>query len=369
LIFHLTSKKPVLLVGNGARSADAADLIHEFANKTKIPVLTTMNAVDLVQDDDKLGFIGTYGNRVANSIIAECDLLISVGARLGLRQIGHLPDKFAPNAMLIRADVDQYELSRNIKPDEIKYLNDAKEFMLKLLSEDIPQYTEWRNKCFDLKKTLTGFDKEIGNFVIEKISSLLPEDPIVAVDVGQNQCWTAQSLTLKGKKGRILIGGGYGSMGCGLPFAIGASIAKKYDKVFCITGDGGLQMNIQELETVVRENIPVKIFVLNNYALGKISEVQANSYHGRFAQTTKCSGYSVPDFEKIAIAYGIKATTLATYELLGQYYSWLNDDDPCLINIKLPCDTLLIPKIEWNTMEILPKLDTELAQNIKKIIE
>jgi thiamine pyrophosphate-dependent acetolactate synthase large subunit-like protein len=362
------SKKPVLLVGNGVRDAGAADILLKFAKKTDIPVLTSMNGVDLVQDDNKIGFIGVYGNRAANVIISECDLLISVGARLGIRQIGANPENFAPKASLIRADIDPAELSRTIKEDEEKHLIDAKEFLLKLLSEDIPQYTDWRDKCFQVKDELARFDKEIGNLVIEKISSMLPENPIVAVDVGQNQCWSAQSLTLKGNEGRILISGGYGSMGCGLPFAIGASISKGYSNVYCITGDGGLQMNIQELETVVREKIPVKILVLNNHALGKISEIQTKAGGESYAQTTETGGYSVPDFEKISKAYEIKATTLSSYQDLDNYSDWLMDNEPCLINITLPWDTKLIPKIKWKTMEIQPKIDSDTMSKVKKIL-
>lgn len=368
MIFHSTSKKPVLLAGNGARFAGAAELILEFAKKTNIPVLTTMNAVDLIQDDRRMGFIGTYGNRIANMILAECDLLISVGARLGLRQIGHVPERFAPKAKLVRADIDQYELSRNIKPDEEKYLIDAKDFMQMLLSKNIGSYTEWWKQCLEAKKILDRYDKETGNLVIEKISSLLPINPIIAVDVGQNECWCAQSLSLKGNSGRIFIGGGYGSMGCGLPFAIGASIANDKKSVFCITGDGGLQMNIQELETVKRENIPVKILVLNNHALGKISEVQYVSYNSRFAQTTLESGYSVPDFEKIALAYGIRAVTLDSYHIIDDYKDWLTDDEPCLMNIFIPDDSKLIPKINWETGEIRPKLEDTVTLEVKKIL-
>lgn len=368
MIFHLTSKRPVLLVGNGVRSAGAAELIVEFAEKTNIPVLTTMNAVDLAQDSIRLGFIGTYGNRIANMIISECDLLISVGARLGLRQIGHIAERFAPKGKLIRADIDQYELSRNIKPDEEKYLIDAKDFMKMLLDEDIPNYAEWWNRCLEAKKILEKYDKEIGNLAVEKISSLLPSNPIVAVDVGQNECWCAQSLSLKGNSGRIFIAGGYGSMGCGLPFAIGASIANDKKLVFCITGDGGLQMNIQELETVKREKLPIKILVLNNHVLGKISEIQYVSYNSRFSQTTLNSGYSVPDFEKIALAYGIRATTLVSYELLEDCKEWLMDDLPCLININLPEDTMLIPKINWEMGDIRPKLDDEIILQVGKIL-
>lgn len=368
MIFHTTSKKPLLLVGNGVRTAGAAELIVEFARKTNIPVVTTMNAVDLAQDDIKIGFIGTYGNRVANNILAECDLLISVGARLGLRQVGHISQMFAPKAKLIRVDIDQNELSRNIKEDEEKHLMDAAAFMKILLAESIPDYLEWKNKCLNVKRILESFDKETGNLVVEKISTLLPINPIVAVDVGQNQCWSAQSLTLKGNKGRILIGGGFGAMGCGLPFAIGASIARDNEVTYCITGDGGLQMNIQELETVVREKLPIKILVINNRVLGKISEIQAVSYDGRYAQTTRNSGYTVPNFEKIANAYGMKAITLKSYKELDEYFEWFRDDEPCLINIILPEETLLIPKIKWENGKIYPELDASVQNEIKAIL-
>jgi len=368
LIFRTTSRKPVLVAGNGARSAGAAELIHEFTDKTHIPVLTTMNAVDLAQDEIRLGFIGTYGNRAANMILNECDLLISVGARLGLRQIGHIAEKFAPKAELIRADINQYELSRNIKDNEKKYLTDAKDFMKRLLKEDIPDYSDWLDKCRKINEILAGIDCTEGNYAIEKISSLLPENPIVAVDVGQHMCWCAQSLLLKGKEGRILIGGSYGSMGCGLPFAIGASIANNKGLTFCITGDGGLQMNIQELETVKRENLPVKILVVNNEVLGKISEIQEEAYHHRFAQTTKESGYTVPAFEKVAAAYGIKAAAVSSYDELDEYRDWFSDNDSCLINMHLPEATLLIPKIKWETCTIKPDLNEELLVQVKALL-
>lgn len=368
MIFRSTSKKPILLVGNGVRDAGAAKLLQQFIGKTKIPVLTTMNAVDLLQDEEKIGFIGVYGNRIANMILAETDLVISVGARLGLRQIGNKKQYFAPKAKLIRVDIDQYELSRDIKTDEEKYLLDAKEFLTQLLAEDIPQYTQWHYKCMEAKRILAPYDKQIGNYCIEEISALLPANPIVAVDIGQNQCWTAQSLTLKGKDGRILIGGSYGAMGCGLPFAIGACYAKDRDTVFCITGDGGLQMNIQELQCVASKKLPIKIFVLNNRVLGKISEIQAGSYGGRFSITTASSGYIVPDFEKIALAYGIKAKTLNCYKELPSCADWLTDKEPCLINILLPEDSLLLPKMNWNQKEMLPALENNVITSVRKVL-
>lgn len=368
MIFHLTSRKPVLIIGNGARAAGTSELIYRFIEKTHIPVLTTMNAVDMVQDEYRIGFIGTYGNRISNMILNECDLLIAVGARLGLRQIGHMKELFAPKAQLIRCDVDQYELGRQIKDNEEKYNFDAKYFMEMLLAENIPDYTEWWDRCHEAKKILVGYDDTDGNKLIDKIASVLPENPIVAVDIGQAQCWTAQSLWLKGTSGRILIGGSYGAMGVGLPYAIGSSISRNKGLTFCITGDGGLQMNIQEFETVKRERLPIKILVINNRELGKISEIQHGSYNDRFLITNEEGGYTVPDFEKVAIAYGIKAATLSSYEELDKYKVWLEDDEPCLLNIMLPSLTLLIPKIKWETCTIKPDLDDDTLKKVNALI-
>lgn len=356
------------MVGNGVRSAGAVDLMHEFAYKTHIPVLTTMNGVDLAQDDLHIGFIGTHGNRVANTIIKECDLVISIGARLGIRQVGRLPQYFAPKADLIRCDIDEYELSRNIKEDEMKYHTDASDFIKLLLLENIPDYSSWYEKCIKAKDILSIYDKQPGNLAVEKISSLLPENPVVSVDVGMNQCWCAQSLHLKGMNGRIHISGGYGTMGCGLPFAIGASVSNRNVASICITGDGGFQMNIQELETVKREKLPVKIFILNNKVLGKISETQHFDNDDRYANTTAASGYSVPDFQKIAEAYGIKAATLNNYDELDNYSDWINDNAPCLLNIMLPEDSLLTPKIQFETGKIRPQIDNRVMIKVRDIL-
>ena len=159
MIFHSTYNKPILLVGNGVRSAGAVDMVHEFVQKTSIPVLTTMNGVDLAQDDLHIGFIGTHGNRVANMILNECDLIISVGARLGIRQVGRTAKKFAPKADLVRCDIDEYELSRNIKDNEKKYHTDARDFMRMLLAENIGSYSSWKQQCMEAKEVLSAFDK------------------------------------------------------------------------------------------------------------------------------------------------------------------------------------------------------------------
>ena len=357
MIFRSTYSKPILLVGNGVRTAGAVEMVHEFAKKTNIPVLTTMNGVDLAQDDLHIGFIGTHGNRVANMILNECDLIVSVGARLGIRQVGQFHEKFAPHADLVRCDIDEYELSRNIKAGEKKYHTDARDFMRMIMEEDIPDYSGWKAQCMQAKVFLSAFDIQPGNRAVEKIASLLPENPNVSVDVGMHQCWCAQSLHLKGYRGRIHISGGYGTMGCGLPFAIGSCIAESKKPVYCITGDGGFQMNIQELETVHRENLPIKIFILNNRVLGKISETQHFNHGDRFANTAVSGGYTVPSFKKIAEAYGIRAVALSSYEELQQYSDWFTDEIPVRFDIPLPEESFLTPKIKFETGMINPKLE------------
>lgn len=368
MIFRSTYNKPILLIGNGVRSACAVELVHEYAQKSNIPILTTMNGVDLAQDDLHIGFIGTHGNRIANMILNECDLIISIGARLGIRQVGRYTQNFAPKADLIRCDIDEYELSRNIKENEQKYLTDARDFLNNLLNEDTKDYTKWKRKCLKAKTILDSYDKQPGNYAVEEIAALLPENPIVAVDVGMNQCWVAQSLVLKGHRGRIHISGGYGTMGCGLPFAIGSCIATG-DTVYCISGDGGFQMNIQELETIRREKLPIKIFILNNKVLGKISETQRFDNDGRYVSTTASSGYTVPDFSKISEAYGIKGRKIESYHDLKKYTEWINNKEPCLFDISLPEDSLLTPKIKFATNTIRPELPSNIYEKVVQILE
>lgn len=369
MIFRSTYSKPILLVGNGVRTAGAADMVVEFVHKTNIPVLTTMNGVDLAQDDLHIGFIGTHGNRVANMILNECDLIVSVGARLGIRQVGRHTQNFAPKADLVRADIDEYELSRNIKDNEEKFHTDARDFMRMIMDEDVPDYSSWKSQCMKAKRILDAFDKQPGNYAVEKIASLLPENPVVSVDVGMHQCWCAQSLHLRGYKGRIHISGGYGTMGCGLPYAIGSCISLGKKKVYAVTGDGGFQMNIQELETVRRENLPIKIFILNNRVLGKISETQHFDMNNRFAATAESGGYTVPNFQKIAEAYGIKAAALKSYEELDNYKDWIADDEPCLLDISLPEESFLTPKIKWETSTIRPEIDNKVEEQVKFILK
>lgn len=355
-------------MGNGVRQSGALDMVLEFIQKTNIPVLTTMNGVDLAQDDMHIGFIGTHGNRVANMILNECDLIVSIGARLGIRQVGRDAKTFAPKADLVRCDIDANELSRDIKSGEKKFNTDVRDFMRMLMNEEVGDFTYWKNQCLKAKEMLSTYDIQPGNLAVQKISDMLPKNPVVAIDVGMHQCWCAQSMHLKGYQGRILIGGGYGCMGCGLPYAIGSSIALNNGIVYCISGDGGFQMNIQELETVKRENLPIKMIILNNRVLGKISETQHFNHGDRFAATAISGGYTVPNFQKISEAYGIKAATLSSYDELDNYREWFEDNEPCLLDISLPEDSLLTPKIKFETGVMSPVLREDIMVEVRNIL-
>jgi acetolactate synthase-1/2/3 large subunit len=158
-------------------------------------------------------------------------------------------------------------------------------------------------------------------------------------------------------------------MGCALPFAIGSSISSNNGIVYCISGDGGFQMNIQELETVKREKLPIKIFILNNKVLGKISETQRFEHGERYQSTTHGSGYTVPNFCRISEAYGIKARRLGSYMELPQYKEWFENNEACLFDIELPEDSRLTPKIKFDTAIINPQLDEIVINEVKRILK
>ena len=158
-------------------------------------------------------------------------------------------------------------------------------------------------------------------------------------------------------------------MGCGLPYAIGSCISTGYKKSYCITGDGGFQMNIQELETVKREKLPIKIFILNNRVLGKISETQHFDNDDRYVATTAEGGYSVPEFSRVAEAYGIRSIKLGLYDELDKYKGWFEDDEPCLFDIALPEKSLLTPKIKFETQKIRPEIDKAVVDRVKGILK
>lgn len=359
------AKRPVLLLGNGVARDDKADSSwKDRLNQLAIPVVTTMIAVDVQEGLDKCyGFIGAYGDRTANFVVAKSDLVIAVGARLEVRQVGAKRENFAPDSILIRVDIDSNELEYKVHADEIGIVADSNEFLNALLTAwSEVNYKAWISVCDEIKSHLYGTDDRKSNGFVRAISKLIPESSVITTDVGQNQVWVAQSFNLS-KGQRILFSGGHGAMGYSLPASMGAVLATK-QPVFSFNGDGGIQMNIQELQVVARENLPIKIVVFNNYALGMIRHFQEMYFNNNFYQTISDGGYTVPSFKDIAKAYKIAYKKIEKVDDLQK--DIFESNGPELIEIVIGEPTYVFPKLEYGkpNYDQEPLLDRELLKEL-----
>ncbi len=361
------AQRPVLILGNGFNISNKHDEAETLVNLLQIPTVTSMIAKDLLGESCPYyyGFLGAYGHRVANFIVAKSDLIIAIGTRLDVRQIGGIKENFAPNAKLLRFDIDEYELENKIKEDEIQVKCDIATLVSELKKWiRNGNHREWINVCGIIKTKLQRYDQTSQKTFISRLSSNISENAIITTDVGQNQVWVAQAF--KTKRGqRILFSGGHGSMGYSLPASIGAYYATKRP-VVCFCGDGGLQMSIQELQIVKEYKLPIAIIVLNNYCLGMIRYFQKMYFDGRFAQTTREYGYSIPSFTKIAEAYGIKAFSYSDVddEIFFDDVEW-----PILVNVDLDEQSIIEPKLEFGkpNQDQEPLIDRSLYNELMEL--
>lgn len=337
------STRPVFIVGNGVKGSDSVAEVREFFSKINIPVVTTMPAIDIV-GDKSYGFIGAYGSRTANFIVAKSDLVITLGARLDVRQVGANREYFAPKSKLIRIDIDAGELEYHVHNNEEQICDDVKTVM-KYLNENLPKrnFAPWIDVCDFIKEKLQNIDKKTPNQIVYEISKYLPEDAVVTTDVGQNQVWIAQSMKIKTGQ-RVFFSGGHGAMGYSLPASIGCAFATD-NTVYSFNGDGGIQMNIQELQTIVREKLPIKIILFNNFALGMIRHFQEMYFHDNFFQTIPAGGYTVPDFKAVAEAYKIPYMSIQTLKDINE--DIFSIKGPQFIEVKINEPTYVFPKLEF----------------------
>lgn len=348
------STRPIILIGGGIRIANASNELEELTEITGIPVVTTLMGIDAIDHYNKyhIGFIGAYGNRYSNFAVANSDLLIVLGSRLTSRQTSTMTNSFARNAKIVHVEIDETELNRKIKED-LSIRCDLKLFLgalnKRLVSQDIYlDYSWWREKIANYKKTYPSYPTQKHNNNLDpnefmyKLSQILDDNSIICLDVGQNQIWASQSLKLR-KNHRLLNSGGMGAMGFALPAAIGAYIARPSFKVIAIAGDGGIQMNIQELQTIVREKMPIKIIIINNKSLGMIRHFQEMYFEAKYCGTIQ--GYSTPDFIKISEAYGIKSFKISNESQISELKEKLNDDESYVIEVEFHNITYVIPKL------------------------
>lgn len=335
------ARRPVILAGSGIKTAGVTQELNNTARKLCIPVVTTMLAVDAAQDS--YGFIGAYGNRTANFIVAKSDLVISLGARLDVRQTGARRENFAPDAVIARVEIDKGELSFKAHDNEIQIHADVKDVLNVLSGASTADLTGWNKVCDKIREELKDIDDRLPNKLVRRISEVIPGDSVITTDVGQNQVWVAQSFKVKSGQ-RIFFSGGHGAMGYSLPAAIGCAVADGKD-VYSFSGDGGIQMNIQELQTIAREKLPVKIILFNNSALGMIRHFQEMYFEDNYAQTVPEGGYTVPDFKAVAEAYKIPYKCVEKEEdIEGGLF---DVEGPLFVEVRIAEPTYVYPKLEF----------------------
>jgi acetolactate synthase-1/2/3 large subunit len=333
------SRRPLVCLGGGAVWAASLDNFLKFLRKKKVPYVSTlMGAQGLEEDEMYLGMLGTYGRRSANWAVQNCDLLIVIGSRLDVRQTGALVDDFARNAKIVQVDIDPSQLNNRVIAD-LNILSDADAFMGRAASIDLPfgGTENWVSTLAERKDKL-DFDEyspsELSPCSFFRIINELSSGKNIdfVSDVGNHQMWTANLLRL-GPGQRVHFSGGLGAMGFGLPASIGVAM-KTGEKVVNITGDGSVQMNIQELDTLRRLDLDVCVTVLNNASLGMVKNFQDMYFEGNNQSTVV--GYSNPDFVAVARGYGLKSWRVDSVEGFRKaYLEALEHHHPSLIEVMI----------------------------------
>ena len=373
------SKRPVVVYGQGARHARVELL--QFIVMTGIPCLPSWAALDLVSHDHPLyvDTFGVYGSRAGNLAVQNADLIIAIGTRLDGRMTGN-PSKFAPGAKLVQVDIDRGEMEKTCKPN-VTICADALDFLRAIRCTSISIATRlplfgwydriaaWKQK-YPMVTPLTPAG-EVGviqplNFICQ-LCGLLLDDAIIVTDSGANLSWAQQAMTIRGNQ-RTFSDFGFSAMGYALPAAIGAHYATG-KPIIAITGDGGMQMNIQELQTLAHYDIPVKVFILNNHSYGIIKQFQEELYESRYEATDEAGGYSSPDFQRVAAAYGIRCLRILNNTVAG----WMSAEalkypGPCVCDVDIDPAARIFPKVQFgnaldNQSPLLP--EDEHAENVR----
>ncbi|PAF29526.1 thiamine pyrophosphate-binding protein [Paenibacillus sp. 7516] len=360
------SERPLILAGGGVRSGGAQGELGKFLSLTGIPVVSSLMGLDVVSTeyDRSFGLIGSYGHRYSNLAVANCDLLIILGSRLDSRQTGTRPDTFARAATKIHVDIEACELNAKVHVD-IAITASIKVFLTelntKLANHRKKSLDYWLSFINDQKNkypTLSFVSEHVEvepNQFIEKLSLEAGRIKTVCLDVGQHQMWASQSFKLSFGQ-RLLNSGGMGAMGFALPAAIGAALSSEKE-VLVIAGDGGIQLNIQELDTIVRLNLPVKIVVFNNQSLGMVRQFQDLYMNGRKQSTVNPN----PDFGRIFQAYDIPSFSITSMDDIDVMKKFFDTTGPAFLEVLLSSNSEVYPKLVVNRPleDMFPYLDRQ----------
>lgn len=351
------ASRPLILIGNGIRTGLATDECRRFLDLLKIPTVNSLMAVDVLPYNHpaRVGMIGSYGNRWANLALASCDFLLVMGSRLDVRQTGADTDSFKARKALFHVDCDFAEMNNRVTGCRVRH-QELSAFFAEALEHaaaaELQPKPAWIAEIAALRAQWPDTAEQgetpgvNPNLFMHELSRASQVAAAFIVDVGQHQMWAAQSLEL-GANQRFLTSGGMGSMGFALPAAIGACFGAKQQPIVVIAGDGGFQSNIQELQTVAREKLPLKIVIINNLCHGMVRQFQESYFEGRYQSTLW--GYSAPDFEEVAKAYRIDARTVRGPTEVDAALEWLwsQPDTPALLQVMVDTQANAYPKMAF----------------------
>ena len=329
------AQKPILYVGGGVGMAQAVPALREFIAITQMPVACTLKGLGAVDADYPyyLGMLGMHGTKAANFAVQECDLLIAVGARFDDRVTGKL-NTFAPNASVIHMDIDPAEMNK-LRQAHVALQGDLNSLLPAL--QQLMKIDEWRQHSAELRAEHTWRYDHPGEAIyapllLKQLSDRKPADSVVTTDVGQHQMWSAQHMTYT-RPENFITSSGLGTMGFGLPAAVGAQVARPNDTVICISGDGSFMMNVQELGTVKRKQLPLKIVLLDNQRLGMVRQWQQLFFQERYSETTLTDN---PDFLMLARAFGIPGQHITRKDQVeAALDTMLNSEGPYLLHVSI----------------------------------
>lgn len=340
------AKRPVLYLGGGA--INAAEEIRQFTEKANLPTTMTLMALGMLPKAHplSLGMLGMHGARSTNFILQEADLLIVMGARFDDRAIGKT-EQFCPNAKIIHVDIDRAELGK-IKQPHVAIQGDVAEVLAQLIPQtDAAERADWRQLVADLQREFPGAIPTEGDplshyGLINAVAACVDDSAIITTDVGQHQMWTAQAYPLNRPR-QWLTSGGLGTMGFGLPAAVGAALANPDRKVICFSGDGSLMMNIQEMATAAENQLDVKIILMNNEALGLVHQQQSLFYkQGVFAATYP----GMINFMQIAAGFGLHTCDLnAEEDAHAALQAAISRPGPALIHVRIDPEQKVYPMV------------------------
>jgi acetolactate synthase-1/2/3 large subunit len=351
------AEKPLILIGGGIHSARAVDLLRKFVDLMQVPVVNSLMAVDELPYGHplRIGLIGSYGNRWANMALGTCDFLLVLGSRLDIRQTGADVQSFQSKRRIFHVDCDAAEINNRVLGCRA-VVADLKPFLSAAIQAAAerrpPPRTGWLQSIQRLKREWPD-DREAQparginpNHLMHAISAVSGDAGAYVVDVGNHQMWAAQSIETTAVQ-HFLTSGGMGSMGYSLPAAVGASLALPGQPIVQIAGDGGMQMNIQEMQTIVEHQLPIKMVILNNRSYGMVRQFQQSYFHDQFPSTLW--GYSAPAFSKVAEAYGIESARVDKGAAVdrGLRQLWRRPLQPFLLEVLIDPGVNAYPKIAF----------------------